>query len=274
VNDVSSSTASSKTIVAILVVAALAAAFWILALSPKRQQASDLAAEVEQQQTALVAAQSKVTEASAARAEFPSDYHRLVVLGQAVPAGEETPSLLVELNRVADHAGVRFDTLQLNSTEAGESSTSASLAPEVGPTSSVPASATIPPTEAEAALLPLGATVGSAGLGVMPYSLTFTGSFFQIADFIHGIDSLVHVDKSAVGVDGRLITLDGFSLSEDSSAGFPNLSANFTVTTYVVPPEQGLTAGATPTSPATPATAPAPATTTGTPSSYPTSTAR
>lgn len=268
-----SSSASSKTIVGILVVTALAAAFWILALSPKREQANDLAAEVEQQQTALVEAQSKVTEASAARAEFPSDYRQLVVLGKAVPAGEETASLLVELNRIADRAGVRFDTLQLSSGEGAETSSSTSLAPEVGPTSSVPTAATAPPTEAAAALLPLGATIGSAGLGVMPYDLTFTGSFFQVADFIHGIDSLVHTGKSEVGVDGRLITLDGFSLTEDSGAKFPDLAASFSVTTYVVPPDQGVTVGASATSPATPALAPA-TPTTGTPSSYSTSAAR
>ncbi|MBA3865505.1 MAG: hypothetical protein H0X42_04025 [Solirubrobacterales bacterium] len=261
-------TNSSRTIVAILVVTVLAAAFWILILSPKRQQASDLATEVETQQTALVAAQGQVSEASAARSEFPTDYRKLVVLGQAVPAGGETASLLVELQRVADDAEVEFETLQLNSGEGGEAGTASGLAPEVGPTTSVKASETVPPTEAEAALLPLGATVGSAGLGVMPYNLTFKGDFFQIADFIHGIDSLVHVNKSTVGVDGRLITLDGFSLAEGTTAGASGLTANFTVTTYIAPPEQGVTAGATPTTPATPAAEPVPETTTGTASAY------
>jgi Tfp pilus assembly protein PilO len=265
---------SSKTIVAILVVTALAATFWILALSPKREEASKLATEVEGQQTALVAAQSKVSEGLAAKSEFSNDYRQLVVLGQAVPAGGETASLLVELSRVAADAEVEFETLQLSSEESSEPTTTSTLAPEVGPSNSVPASATVPPTEAEAALLPLGASIGSAGLGVMRYSLSFSGNFFQIADFIGGIDSLVHSDKSAVGVDGRLITLDGFSLAENTGSASADLSASFTVTTYVVPPEQGLTAGATETSPATPAAEPAPATTTATPSSYPTNEAR
>jgi Tfp pilus assembly protein PilO len=264
VNDVTSSD-SRKTIVAILVLAALATAFWILALSPKRQQAGELAGEVEQEQTALVAAQSKVNEANVAREEFAGDYRQLVVLGQAVPAGEETPSLLVQLNRVADHTGVEFETLQLNSIGGVEESAASGLAPEAGPSSSVSTSSTVPPTEAEAALLPLGATVGSAGLGVMPYSLTFSGSFFQIADFIGGIDSLVQANKASVGVDGRLITLDGFALSEGSASKAGKLAANFTVTTYLVPPSQGITAGATAT---TPPTEVAPATAIGTPSSF------
>lgn len=232
-----------------LIVAALATAFWILLLSPKRQQASELAGEVEQQQAALLQAQTKLNEATAAQRAFPADYRQLVVLGKAVPAGDETASLLVELNRVADRAGVRFDSLQLDSSSEGSAPAAAATAQQVGPTSSVSASQAVPPTEAAAALLPLGASIGSAGLGVMPYDLTFTGSFFHVADFIHGIDALVRTKGSRVGVDGRLVTLDAFSLTQDSSASFPNLSANFSVTTYLLPPSQGITAGATPSSP-------------------------
>jgi Tfp pilus assembly protein PilO len=84
----------------------------------------------------------------------------------------------------------------------------------------------------------------------MPYTLSFSGNFFQIADFIEGIDSLVHARPSKVAVDGRLVTLDGFALTGAAEEGFPQLSASFAVTTYLIPPGQGLTAGATPTTPA------------------------
>ena len=80
----------------------------------------------------------------------------------------------------------------------------------------------------------------------MPYSLSFTGDFFQVADFIKGIDSLVDTNGTGVAVDGRLVTLDGFALNGDPELGFPHLDATFAVTTYVTPPRQGLTAGATP----------------------------
>ena len=100
----------------------------------------------------------------------------------------------------------------------------------------MPASATVPPTEAAAALLPLGATIGPAGLGVMPYKLSFSGSFFQIADFIAEIDSLVHDSGEQVDVEGRLVTLNGFSLTEEQDRGFPYLNASFSVTTYLTPP--------------------------------------
>ena len=42
------------------------------------------------------------------------------------------------------------------------------------------------------------------------------------------------------------MTIDGFSLTGDPLRGFPRVQADFSVTTYLVPPEQGISAGATP----------------------------
>jgi Tfp pilus assembly protein PilO len=246
---------SNKTIVAILAVAALAVGFWVLLLSPKREEVSELSAQAEQLRASLAASELQVAEAEAAKREFPGDYRQLVVLGQAVPSNEETSSLLVELNRIASQAKVRFESITLESGgEGAEAAAEAPAvpAPEASGAAGVPASEAIPPTEAAAALLPLGATIGPAGLGVMPYKLTFSGSFFQIADFISGIDSLVHGSNEKMDVEGRLVTLDGFSLAEEQQRGFPYLEANFSVTTYLTPPGPGPTA----TAPVESATAP------------------
>lgn len=256
---------SNRMILAILVLAGLALGFWVLLLSPKREEADELQSQVSQLQVSLSEAQSQVSAAESARREFPADYHQLVVLGQAVPASDETPSLLVELNHIAKASKVHFEGIQLNgdgeTTSLESTETAAPATPEApsatGSPGAVQADATIPPTEAAASLLPLGASIGPAGLAVMPYSLSFKGSFFHIADFMQGIDSLVHTRSNGVGVDGRLITLDGFALTQDSERGFPYLDANFNVTTYLTPPSQGITAGATPTAPSP--TAPTPA---------------
>ena len=61
--------------------------------------------------------------------------------------------------------------------------------------------------------------------------------------------------------EGRLVTIDGFSLVADEEMGFPVLQGKFAVTTYLAPPGQGVTAGATPAAPA-PSTAPPTTTTT------------
>lgn len=257
--------ASNRMIVSILAVAALAIAFWMMLLGPKREEASKLSAKEGQLRVTLSETQAKLATAEEAKREFPQDYRQLVALGQAAPEGDEAASLLVELNRIADSADVKFKSFLLStSSESGEAAPSTT--PEAStatatPSSAVPASATIPPTEVAASVLPLGAMVGPAGLAVMPYSLTFTGGFFEVADFIKGVDSLVDTGKSKLTVDGRLVTLDGFALSLVEDDGETLLSASLAVTTYVTPPSQGVTAGATPTEPAPSVTTPTSATT-------------
>lgn len=248
---------SSKTIVGMLVVAGLAIAFWMLLLSPKREEAAKLGTQVEAVEISLAQHEAEATAGEEARKQFPVDYQTLVVLGKAVPANDETASLLVQLNGIARRAHVRFDDLALSAEGGGEAGeTPAPAAPSGG----APVSA----TEATASLLPLGATVGPAGLAVMPYSLTFEGSFFQIADFIQGLDAMVKTSGEEVNVDGRLITIGGFTLSA-GEASTSSLTAAFNVTTYLTPPEQGLTAGASPASPAELSATPAAATTGGAP---------
>lgn len=247
---------ANRSIVAILLVAALAVGFWMLLLGPKREKAHELSSQVDSLEVSLAEAQSRVNEATAAKRDFPADYRQLVVLGQAVPANDETSSLLVELNDVAARSRVSFDSFTLSAGGEGGAEAAAPEAPPApaapagDPSGAVPAAATVPPTEAAASLLPLGATIGPAGLGVMPYRLNFSGDFFQVADFIDGIDSLVDTGSSAISVRGRLVTLDGFALNADADLKFPHLDATFSVTTYVTPPSQGLTAGASPTEPA------------------------
>jgi Tfp pilus assembly protein PilO len=256
------------TVVAMLVVAALAIAFWVALLGPKRDEASKLGTQVEEVESSLAQSQAEVASGEEARKGFPVDYQRLVVLGKSVPAGDETASLLVQLNGLADRAKVDFQDIGLGSEGGGGE--------EAVPAPASPSGEPVSATEAEAALLPLGASIGPAGLAVMPYSLTFTGDFFQIADFIKGLDSLVESNNENVAVKGRLITINDFTLtpegeSEEPGAasskggGSPKLSATFSVTAYVTPPGQGITGGASPSSPLEATATPASTTTGGAP---------
>jgi Tfp pilus assembly protein PilO len=242
---------------AMLLLVVVAVAFWTLALSPKRDEAAKLGTQVKKLETSLAQHQAEVEVAEEARKEFPVAYQRLVVLGKAVPGDDETASLLVQLNRISEKAHVRLETLQIEpSSESGSESEA-----------SVPEGANgepVSPTEASASLLSLGAAVGSAGLAVMPYKLTFQGDFFKMADFIEGLDELVKTTNEKVAVDGRLITVNGFVL-EEAEAGFPDLEATFVVTTYLTPPSQGLTAGSAPEGPEGVTSVPASTTTGGAP---------
>jgi Tfp pilus assembly protein PilO len=239
-----------------IAVALLAAAFWLMLLSPKREEAKKLDARMETLEFSLSQHRSEAETAASAKKAFPAEYQRLVVLGKAVPGGDETPSLLIQLSALANRSEVSFENLELNS-GSGE-----------GEEVEAAAGGFTSPTEAEAALLPLGATIGTAGLAVMPYELTFEGNFFQIAKFIEGLDKLVKTSNRNVAVNGRLITVNSFSLTpaEAEGGGSSRLLASFSVTTFLTPPGQGLTAGASPAGPEAEVTAePASYTTRATP---------
>ncbi len=295
---------NEQLIVVGLVVVGLLAAFWLLILSPKRNQASDLQHQVDDLHGSLTTAQQEVSASTHARTSFGIDYRRLVVLGKAVPADSEQASLLVQLQRLADRAGVRFESMDVSdssassatatpstttapstssgstsspdSTSSGSSSTSAPAPTSASSGASASATSAVA-TEASAATLPIGASVGPAGLPVVPYDLTFSGEFFQVADFMKSVDGMVGMKHGLVDVSGRLLTVDGFSLTpvqSDSSnpTPTPTLTAELHVTSYLTPADQGLTAGATPggPAPATPATATPASTSASTSTSTPT----
>jgi hypothetical protein len=73
-----------------------------------------------------------------------------------------------------------------------------------------------------------------------------------MADLLEGIDSQVGADGQATKVGGRLVTINGFTMSP--SGQDEDLKVDLSITTYVLPDSQGLTAGASPAAP--PATVP------------------
>jgi Tfp pilus assembly protein PilO len=261
---------SDKAIVMGVVVAVVLAGFYFKVLAPKREKASSLSKDITELQAANFAEE--------ARRQFPTYYGRLVVLGKAVPADADTSSLLVELNSLGNQTGVKFDTVQLSASSSDSSSTasptaaasstastagSSSSASGTSTTGTAPTTssttstvgATMPTaaTESTAANLPLGASVGAAGLPTMPYDLSFEGSYFDVANFLKGVDDLVHLRQSGqVAADGRLLTIDGFSLTpqDETNPSNPTLDVKLSVTSFVTPSDQGLTAGATPGGPA------------------------
>jgi Tfp pilus assembly protein PilO len=238
---------TNRLIVAMLLVAVLAGAFWMMLLSPKREKASELSMQVTALEGSLAQHEAEVVEAEAARKEFPREYRRLVVLGKAVPGDDDVASLLVQMNRLSASADGTFRDITLTASGEGQGAAPPPAAPAGTPAS---------PTEVAASLLPLGAEIGPAGLAVMPYEVTFDGDFFEIAGFIEGLDSLVKTGSGEVKVDGRLVTIDGFTLTPDPKDGFPALQASFSLTTYLTPPGEGGTESVPlPTTTATPAAA-------------------
>lgn len=283
---------SDRTVLVIVPLVALLLLFYFMVLGPKRQEASKLDEDVTALEQQISAQEQTAQYAEEARQDFPKYYGQLVVLGKSVPEEADSASLLVQVNSIAQDSNITFDGLELAQSTSGDPATTAAAAPApaAAPTAEASEAAAgeesasgttdptatpttaVPATEAAAANLPIGATVGSAGLPTLPYTLTFTGGYFDVADFLAGVDNLVDLksDKESltavgpgVASNGRLITVDGFVLKSPTSGPSPTLLTTLAVTTFITPPEQGLTGGATPGGPApvapaaTPTAAPA-----------------
>jgi type II secretory pathway pseudopilin PulG len=239
-------------LIAVVAVVAVVGAYWMLLLSPQRQQAVDLDAQITKQQTALATAEADLAEYKAAQGHYRANYSMVARLGKAVPADDDVRSLLVQVNAAAKRAGVDFRTINI----------SASGAPTTGP-AAAPASDATPP--------PGATTVGTAGFSTMPFSFNFKGSFFELGKFFKRIDKFVAVRNGGLDVTGRLLLLNSITITPDAERGFPMLTADVTANSYLLPPTEGLTAGATATGPTAGAAA-APGAATPSPSSPATTT--
>ena len=238
-------TQRDRIVVSVLAALALLAAFWFLALAPKRKTAGDLGTKLASAQQQIDQANSSIAGYRAAKATYRSDYATVARLGKAVPTDDDVPSLVYQLESAAKRTGVDFRAVKV-----GGSGAAATPAPPA---------ASADPTQAATATLPPGASVGSAGFPTMPFSFTFQGNFFHLSTFFDRLQRFIVAKRKTLLVSGRLLSVDAIALS--SAGAFPRMQATVSATAYLLPVDQGLTAGATPTTPATPGATGTPATT-------------
>lgn len=261
-------------IVLIVVACAMAlGAFYMFALKPKRQQAADLGQQLSQATARLDTARAQVAAGETARVQYATNYSAVARLGKAVPTDDDVESLVYQLDSTAKEAGVDFRTVKLTAgggastapTNAAQAAAStqdnaqdkaasqdgkdagAGAAQSNGSQSGTPATPAAP-TQAATAGLPPGATVGEAGLNVMPFNFTFEGSFFKLSDFLTRLERYIKASRKSVDVRGRLLLIDGISLNA-SSKGFPSMKAAIAAQAYLLPADQGLYNGASPDGP-------------------------
>jgi type II secretory pathway pseudopilin PulG len=220
-------------VIAVVALIIVVIGVWLLVISPKRDEASKLSGQVKTAQQQLDSARTQIATAKADESAYARNYQAVAQLGEAVPSDDNTASLIYQLQNAASRAGVDFRSLAL--TASGSSSTSAAS------TASTSQSAT--------ATLPPGAAVGPAGLPTMPFTFTFQGSFFHLADFLGRLERFVLATNDKVSISGRLMSLNGINFAAGPQ-GFPQISATISATAYLVPASQGLTGGASPSGPA------------------------
>jgi hypothetical protein len=255
-------------VIVVVLLAAALAGFWFLGLAPKHKETTGLQAQIDGERLRLSDAQQKAAEAAKAKARYRSDYATVATLGKAVPKSDALPSLIYQLQAAAGGARIDFRSLRVAAsggkgpapaaaTPAAKAATtagdgSASSSSSTGGTAAsgaAPASATpAPATQASAATLPPGAAVGAAGFPTMPFAFVFDGTFFDMETFMSEVQRFVRINGDRVDVRGRLLSIDGFSLSA-GPGGFPKVNARISATAYLLSPDD---TGATPVTSATP----------------------
>ncbi len=225
-------------------IAALAvlALVWLALVSPERDQASKLGAQVQQATAQLASAQSEASSARSAQSRYSSAYASVVSLGKAVPPSEEVPALIYQLAQASNQKHVEFASIT-NGSATGAGSGSAST--------SSSATAT--------------AAATGAGFKQMPFTFVFNGSFTDLYHLFQQLDAAtVRTPSGALRVSGRLLTLQGVKLEPKAGAsGGGTLTGTISATAYVL--GGSLTGSATATAPSS--SAPAASSTASAPSS-------
>ncbi|HEX4435623.1 MAG TPA: hypothetical protein VH061_02400 [Solirubrobacteraceae bacterium] len=212
-------TGRDRIVLMVLVVLGLTAAGWMLVVSPKRKEAKTIETTVSTAQSELSSAQGKLTEAKADQSRYASAYSSVVSLGKAVPASQEVPSLLVQLEQASDKHAVSFNSIASAGAVGSTSTTTASTA---------------------------------AGFTQMPFTFVFSGGFFSMEHLFRQLTAFTtHTSGEGLQVSGRLLTIQSVKLAPEAQGTGKgvNLTGTVSATAYVLPSGQGLTDGAGPTSP-------------------------
>ena len=253
-------------IVTVIAVLGAVAAFWFLALAPKREKLAAVDKDVAEARQVLDQARQEKVKFAQAQVAFPRLYASLGRLGKAVPADEDVPSLLVQLNHAAAQANVNFHSVELKRDLAEKAEQEAAAAapatppagaegaaapaggesaqatPAAGGTTTPPAAGAATPAPAAPADPTAATPAATGGFKLLPFEYKFKGDFFDLEDLIHNMTGLVERRNQEFAVTGRLITIQGFTMKRGD--------VTVLATTYMLPADQGLFAGATPQGPA------------------------
>jgi Tfp pilus assembly protein PilO len=214
--------ARDRTAISVVVGALLLAGLWFLLISPKREEALQLGEQVTEAQGMLDQARSDLARFEQARAAYRDNYAVLAAVGKAAPAEDATATLLFQIGATARSEKVDFRSFAAGQAPAG--------APTAEATQALPAE---------------------------PFSFDYAGPFFRLSDFLGGLQRYVDMEGEQLAVDGRLLRVDGFSLSEAEAGSPPQVSVQ--ATAFTLPEGESALGGATPTGPAGASSTPPPA---------------
>jgi Tfp pilus assembly protein PilO len=223
-----------RVLIGVVVIAAAAGLYWNFLLAPKRKESTALSQKVSIAQAELTQAKTTLASYQQAKTEYRDNYAKIIRLGKAVPADDDTRSLVVQVDAAAKRSGIDFDNIDL-----------------ISGGGAVPAGSNVATAQSTTGLPP--GAVNGGSFAVMPFSLAFTGQFGTLSSFFSRLERFVTLDGEKIAVDGRLLRVERIEL-KPIDGGWPNIQANAAVTAYVVPQASDPAAGATAQAPGATAT--------------------
>lgn len=221
-----------------IAVLAVLAVGWYMVVSPEREKASKVSAEVQSARQQLTSAEAQANEALSAKARYSTAYTSLVTLGQAVPASAETPALIYTLDKATHKHNIQFSSI--TSGASGSSSSGSSSSSNTASSS-------------------LASAAQGAGLSQQPFTFVFNGNFIDLSKLLGQLEGFTVLTSSGpLQVSGRLLTIDSVTLApNESEAGggsgkskASTLTGTITATAYVLPSGTPALGGASPSGPA------------------------
>jgi hypothetical protein len=197
-------------LVAVVAVAAVGG-YWKLALAPKREEAKQLEQQVAVQEAQLAQTQGLIATYQGAQKDYKANYETLARLGKALPADDDTRSLVVQLDASAKRSGIDFDTINLNASGGSPASSAGGTTTTTTP-----------------------GAINAGAFSALPFALTFTGTFDTLGNFFSRLESFVSLDGDKINVRGRLMRVESLSLAP-AEGGWPGLQATVGASTYIVP---------------------------------------
>jgi type IV pilus assembly protein PilO len=143
---------------------------WFLLISPLRSDIDGVEASIETERANLSAAQAQLAQAEAISEEGEKNRGMLLELAKMVPEGEQIPSLLLQIQDLADQSGIAF-----------------------------------------IAVTP-GDPIQSGDFDVIPLALEFTGTYFDLSDFVYRAEQMV-------AGPGRLLAVKNLDLELSQDVG-------------------------------------------------------
>ena len=174
---------------------AFAVVIYFVVLSPIRADIKNTNSAIADQQQKLQDANAKLGQADTVKAEGKRNEARLLELAKMIPPTPELPSLLLQIQDLANQSGIDF----------------ISIAP--------------------------GDVQSAAGsqYETMPLDLTFSGTFFDLSDFVYRAEQMV-------AGPGRLLAIKtiGLTVSNGTTGGVtastsPKLDVHVSLLAYILP---------------------------------------